>query len=113
MSTLEASVRDLIARYVASSITAEELSESLPDGWDLDEAAEPVATDLVLRAIGYLAEYQRSDRSESELKEALTGEASWHLERSASPAANLIIQSQPLVSVRADADTPLREVLAS
>ncbi len=113
MSTLEASVRDLIARYVASSITAEELSDRLPDGWDLDEAAEPVATDVVLRAIGYLAEYQRNDRSESELRKALKSDASWHVERSISPAAKLITQSHSAVWVRADAGTPLQEVPAS
>lgn len=73
MSELEVSIRDLISLYLAGTIDASELNDRLPDAWDLDEAEDPDATDLVLRAVGYLAGFQAGDRSEDELRDLLTG----------------------------------------
>lgn len=71
MSELEASIRGLISTYIAGDISASELNDRLPDGWELDEADDAGATGLTLLAIGYLAGYQSGDRSERELREAL------------------------------------------
>ncbi len=71
MPELEASIRDLISRYLSGDITADELSDQLPDGWQLDEANDPAASDLALLAIGYLAGYQSGNRDEDELRTAL------------------------------------------
>src|SRR5947208_15015128 len=71
MPELEASIRDLISRYLIGDITADELSDQLPDGWELDEANDPGASDLALLAMGYLAGYQSGDRDEAALRDAL------------------------------------------
>lgn len=71
MSDFEASIRDLISRYLAREVDVDELNDHLPDGWELDEAGDPSATDLALFAIGYLAGYQSGDRDEEQLRSAL------------------------------------------
>lgn len=113
MSQLESSVRDLISRYVAASITVDELSHRLPDGWDLDEGAEPDVKQLVLRTIGHIADYQRDVLSEDELRRILGRDASWHVAR-VFEGVSLPQQTSPVETrVRAGARTPHREVHAS
>jgi hypothetical protein len=68
---LVASIRDLIARYLNGDVSADDLPELLPDGWDLDEVGDPAATELVMSVVGYLAEYQAGDRDEPNLHESL------------------------------------------
>ncbi len=113
MRELEASVRDLISRYVAASISVDELSDRLPDGWDLDEAGEPDATELLMRVVGYISEYQMGRRSESELRDALKGEASWLVERQFTTINQPVLTPDSETQARAGAGTKLREVLAS
>lgn len=65
-------VRSIIIEYLAGRFSADELAERLPDAWELDEAsADASARELTLRAVGYLAELERGDRSEGALREAL------------------------------------------
>jgi hypothetical protein len=71
MSEVEAIIRDLIARYLAGEISTGELTDSLPDPWDLDEAADPVATALAMRVVGSLASYEAGDRTEEDLRAVL------------------------------------------
>lgn len=106
-SPLETAVRDLIARYVAASISAEDLADGLPDGWNLDEADEPAVADIVLLTIGYLAEYEAGDRGEDELRAALEPYASWRVERRTGSASPLTVEPQFETRVTADADTEL------
>jgi hypothetical protein len=77
MSELADSIRFSISRYLEGGISVDDLTDLLPDGWDLDEANDPHATDLTLAAIGYLAGYQSGDRDEDDLRAAL-GELVWH-----------------------------------
>lgn len=72
MSELAESIRASISRYLDGELSAEDLNDVLPDGWDLDEANDPNATDLALAAIGYLAGYQSGDRTEADLRAALS-----------------------------------------
>lgn len=81
MSELESFVRDLISRYVAASITVDELNHLLPDGWDLDESGDPVTKELVLRTVGYIADHHRDMLSEDEIRRELAPEVSWHVAR--------------------------------
>lgn len=99
MSELETSVRDLISRYVAGLVTIDDLSDGLPDGWDLDAAREPDAKRLVLLTVGRISDYQREAVSLSDFVEALRGEASWHLERTLN-ATNVLRPSAPRVSTQ-------------
>jgi hypothetical protein len=71
MPELADSIRVSISRYLSRDISADDLNDQLPDGWDLDEANDPNASDLALAAIGYLAGYQSRDRDEDELRAAL------------------------------------------
>jgi len=71
VSELEASIRDLISTYLEGGISVSELNDRLPDGWELDEANDPDATDLTLHAIGYLAGFQAGDRDEDDLRAML------------------------------------------
>lgn len=113
MPELEASVRDLISRYVAELISIRDLSEGLPDGWDVDQAGDPDTAELVMRVVGYLAEYERGTRSESQLREALRPEASWKLEHSFD-AINPPRSSSPVgTRVLSGAGTPPQVVHAS
>ncbi len=112
MSELERFVRDLISRYVAGIITLEALSHGLPDGWDLDAADEPEVKRLVLLTIGYLSDYQRDNLSESQLRQLLSAEASWHLER-ASTGVNPPPREPDPVETRVHAGTRPPKVLVS
>ena len=91
----------------------DELSHRLPDGWDLDEAAEPSVKQLVLRTIGHIADYERDVLSESELRQVLRPEASWHVEcvfeGISPPRPTFPVETQ----VRVGARTRPQEVLAS
>ncbi len=100
----EASVRDLIARYVAGSISAADLANALPDGGQLDDADETTAN-LVLRTMGYLSEYENGDLADHELRAALEPESAWRLEQSRF-AFTVRITQRSEVRVRAGADTP-------
>jgi hypothetical protein len=73
MPELESSIRALISRYLAGQIDVDTLNDLLPDGWDTDAARDPDATDLVVRAVGYVAGYQAGDRTEDELRGLLAG----------------------------------------
>src|ERR1700730_10723202 len=64
-------VRGTIIEYLATRFSADDLATRLPDGWELDEGGTPEARLVTLKAIGYLAEYQRGDRSETDLRDAL------------------------------------------
>jgi hypothetical protein len=64
----EPEVRDQIARYLATDISAVALEVSLPDGWDLDQARDPQLRRLVLTVLGYLSEFRNGDLSEDELR---------------------------------------------
>lgn len=81
MGQLDASVRNLVALYLAGSLSVEQLGDDLPDGWDLDEGQDAAATDLTLRVMGYLAEFQKGDLDEAELRTTLTPYAAWVVER--------------------------------
>lgn len=114
MSKLEKDVRDLISRYVAGIDTLETLSHGLPDGHDLDAAKEPDVKHLVLLTIGYLADYQRDNLSESELRRLLSAEASWHLDRISTTAVTPDPPQAPVETrVRAGAGTEPQGALAS
>lgn len=109
MATLEESVRDQISLYVAGYKTADGLNDSLPDTAVLDQAADDATTELVMLVIGYLAEYQRGDRLEVALRDALSSEVSWSLERTLLSAVS---PTGLTIEVRAGAGTPLRLVSA-
>jgi hypothetical protein len=65
-------VRTIIFEYLGGRFPAEELLTRLPDPWELDEAADDVARETAMLAVGFLAEMERGDRSEAELRLALT-----------------------------------------
>jgi hypothetical protein len=66
-------VRSTIIEYLAGRFSADDLAARLPDAWELDEAdASEDARTLTLKAVGCLAEYQAKDRSEAELRGALS-----------------------------------------
>jgi hypothetical protein len=65
-------VRTTLIEYLAHRLSAAQLADRLPDGWELDEAAEPEARRLTLKAIGYLAEYQQGDRTEDAVWSAIS-----------------------------------------
>lgn len=65
-------VRATIIEYLAGRFSADDLPTRLPDGWELDEADAPEARTLTLKATGYLAEYQRGDRTGEDLWRALS-----------------------------------------
>jgi hypothetical protein len=85
-------VRASIIEYLAGRFDADDLATRLPDGWELDENGTPEARTLTLRSIGYLAEYQRGDRSNDDLWRALS-----HLVRE--PDAPSIGTKTPVQSV--------------
>jgi hypothetical protein len=66
-------VQGIIIKYIAGRITARDLAVGLPDGWELDEAADAEARDLTLRVVGFLAEHECGDRDEPALRAALVG----------------------------------------
>src|SRR5947209_4046837 len=67
-------VRATIIEYLAGRSSADDLATRLPDGWELDEAGgTPDARTLTLKALGYLAEYQRGDRTDDDLRVLLRG----------------------------------------
>lgn len=113
MTEIERLLRDRIARYVASIITLDELTRSLPDGWELDQADDPDARRLTLLVTGFVTDYERGNLSASELRERLGGEASWRLER-VSATVNPAHPPVPLeTSVHAGVGREPLEVLAS
>lgn len=113
MSELEASIRDLIARYVASLIDVDEFSDRLPDGWELDEANDSAATDVAMLAVGYLAGYQAGDRTEQELRALLAPEASWQLKGTFTAVVRSVRVGRPETRLHVDAGTPPPAALVS
>ena len=113
MSTLEASLRDLIARYVAVSISLDDLSRGLPDGWDMDQADDRKLRRLVLMTVGRIADVERDALTEEALRALLSPEASWHLETSLQAINPPLPPAQSLTEVRAGAGTRSVAVLAS
>ncbi len=107
-------VQSTIIEYLAGRFSAAELATRLPDPWELDDAvADAAARDMALRAVGYLAELERNDRSEGELREALVS-----LVVGPEPATSVTMTStkttiiefgQPAIQL---AGTPRREVPA-
>ena len=77
MEPLEASVRNQLGLFVNGYLSADRLNDLLPDTFELDEAGDPALMALVMRAIGYLAEYQAGDRQEEDVRRALAPDASW------------------------------------
>jgi hypothetical protein len=67
----EAAIVGMLVRYVAHVISAERLERDLPDGWDLDRQSDADVRSLVLRTMGYLAEYRNGERSENDLRQAI------------------------------------------
>lgn len=64
-------IRDHVGRYLAEETSARDLATRLPDGWDIDQSSARDARQLLLRIMGYLAEFQNGDRDEDELREEL------------------------------------------
>jgi len=64
-------VKKTIQAYLARQVDVDDLGLLLPDGWELDRSGDVKAQTMTLYAIGYLAEYQRGDRTEEKLREAL------------------------------------------
>lgn len=64
-------LHDLVGRYLADELSADELQVRLPDGWDLDRSDDREARRLVLLIMGNLAEFSNGDLSESQLRERL------------------------------------------
>lgn len=110
MKRLEASVRDQVALFVEGYLSAERFNDLLPNTELLDEADDPAATTVVMRAIGYLAEYQAGVRLEDEVRRALADDASWSIERST--FSGVTLQAGLEAQVRADVGTPLQVVYA-
>jgi hypothetical protein len=107
MGQLDASVRNLVALYLAESIPVDRLADDLPDGWELDEEQDATTSDLTLRVMGYLAEFQRGDLDESSLRRALMPFAAWTVQTSVgsfSAFVNLSPQYEEHVSLGADTE---------
>src|SRR5215218_1581312 len=64
-------VHDLVGRYLAAELSADELQVRLPDGWELDGSEDRDARRLVLLIMGNLAEFSNGDLSEPQLRERL------------------------------------------
>ena len=77
MDSLEASVRNHVSLFVNGYVSADRLNDLLPDTGELDDAGDPVAVAVVMRTIGYLAEYQAGDRLEDDVRRSLSKDASW------------------------------------
>src|SRR5579884_2497337 len=66
-------VRTTIIEYLGGRFPVDEFAMRLPDPWELDEAhAGDAASELTMRVVGLLAEMEAGDRSEVELRGALT-----------------------------------------
>jgi hypothetical protein len=113
MRDLEASVRDAISRYVADSISVDELAGRLPDAWDVDEAGEEETTELVLFVVGQITEYELGRQSEQELRSALKGEASWLVDREFVATDDPVTTPEFETRVRSGAGTEPQKVLVS
>lgn len=111
MSKLETDVRDLISRYLAGSFAIEELQDSLPDPWDLEEAGEPDAQRLVMRVVGLLSEVELGRMTEPTVRYSLKPEASWLVKRAYS-GQPVSVTPSPAVKVRAGAGSEPLEAYA-
>jgi hypothetical protein len=81
-------IRETVALYLAGRISANELPARLPDGWETDQAGDEHAARLVLRILGYLAEFQNGTLSESDLRMRLMPFGGWTRAPVISPAPN-------------------------
>jgi hypothetical protein len=102
-------VRSIIIEYLAGRFDANELATRLPDPLELDEADDDTARELTLRAVGYLSELERGDRTESGLRSALVGLVAAQETATPEPqyAKNEFVEFQPqnAVSLPQRADT--------
>jgi hypothetical protein len=64
-------IREIVARYLSGDISADELEVQLPDGWEMDRDGDEDARRLVLRIIGYVAEFQNGDLNEADFVDRL------------------------------------------
>ncbi len=71
MPESETPIQALISRYLAEEIDADDLNDLLPDPWELDDAADPEAMDLLTATMGFLSGYQAGDRTETDLRRLL------------------------------------------
>lgn len=110
MKPLEASVRSQLALFVEDFISAERLTDILPDLSEIDEASDLVATELVMRAIGLLSEYEMGMRLEDDLRRTLAADASWSSDKKTSFSSTPKAGWEIRVSV--GAGTPLLAVSA-
>jgi hypothetical protein len=70
-------VRGLVIAYLQGEMPAGRLEAELPDGWELDEAGDPGLRELTFQVMGPLAEYDRGDLDEHELRERLLPHVGW------------------------------------
>ncbi len=103
-------VRSIIIEYLAGRVSARDLAVGLPDAWQLEEDGDEATRDLVLRAVGYLAEHERGDRDSASLRHALTNLLST---TSLALGGKIEVQRtpEPVVSTQL-AGTPLQAVFA-
>jgi hypothetical protein len=100
-------VRSIIIEYLAGRITARDLAVGLPDGWELDEGDNAEARDLTLRVVGHLAEYERGDRDERDLRMMLMGLIAGSPETSLGGGRTEIRELvEPVVSTRLASKSP-------
>jgi len=64
-------VKAALIEYLALRLSAAELAGRLPDGWELDQVGDIETRRLVLKVMGLLAERQREDRTDEELRSAI------------------------------------------
>lgn len=112
MGSLEASVRNQVSLFVAGVLSADRFNDVLPGTAELDEANDPEAMAVVMRAIGYLAEYQSGDRDEDDVRLALASDASWSLNEPKFSGVTPPAPGDSEVQVLAVVGTPLRAVFA-
>jgi hypothetical protein len=105
-------VRGTIIEYLAARISADDLATLLPDGWELDQDGTEAVRLLTMQAFGCLAEYQRGDISEQDLRNALTGLIVGATETSLGGGKTEVVEvPEPVVSNRLGS-RPLLEVFA-
>jgi hypothetical protein len=72
-------------------VTPSQLESLLPDGWELDEHADPETREMVLRVMGAVAEYMAGDLDDAGLRDRLIRQAGWVVVTSYSSASEELI----------------------
>ena len=113
MGQLDASVRNLVALYLAGILPREEFASRLPDGWDMDEADDAAGDEAALLVMGFVAEFERGDLDEASLRRSLAPFAAWTTETTMASSSDFV-SSQPdfFTRVSLGADTGLQEAAA-